>query len=244
MLTPQFAVIWAVPMCYFAILPTGAVGMSLGRRWSAMAGAALTATVLTVAGPAFAHPHVWVTMRSQVAFTPDGKVSSVIHDWTFDEMYSSFATQGLAPAGQLVKRADFAPLAKENAGSLAQIGYFTTLKIGGKAVDFGEVTDYWMEERPDHLVTFHVVLPLKTATAPGKFFSLLVADPEFFIDFEFDNDGVKLAGAPAGCSLSLAKPKPLEADESTKLTESFFSGLAPGANFGFKMASRAIVACP
>ena len=74
---------------------------------------------------------------------------------------------------------------------------------------------------------------------------MLVADPEFFIDFEFDDkDGVKLADAPAGCSLSVAKPKPLEAAESSKLTESFFSGLAPGANFGFKMASRAIVACP
>jgi ABC-type uncharacterized transport system substrate-binding protein len=94
-------------------------------------------------------------------------------------------------------------------------------------------------------VTFHVVLPLRTPAAPGKFFSLLVADPEFFIDFEFDDkDGVRLAGAPAGCSLSIAKPRALEADESSKLSESFFSGLAPGANFGFKMASRAIVACP
>jgi ABC-type uncharacterized transport system substrate-binding protein len=219
--------------------------MAFRRRWKEAAGAAFVAIFLVAPGPASAHPHVWVTMRSQVAFTPDGKVSGIVHDWTFDEMYSSFATQGLAPAGQLVKREDFAPLAKENAGSLAQIGYYTTLKIGGKAVDFADVTDYWMEERPDHLVTFHAVLPLKTATAPGKFFSLLVADPEFFIDFEFDDkDGVKLAGAPGGCSLSLAKPKPLEADESSKLTESFFSGLAPGANFGFKMASRAIIACP
>ncbi len=35
------------------------------------------------------------------------------------------------------------------------MGYFTTLKIGGKSVDFGSVTDYWMEERPDHLVEVH-----------------------------------------------------------------------------------------
>jgi ABC-type uncharacterized transport system substrate-binding protein len=212
--------------------------------WRGMAVAALAALASAAPGAASAHPHVWVTMRSQVAFSPEGKVTGIVHDWTFDEMYSSFAVQGLAPAGQLVKREDFAPLAKENAGSLAQIGYFTTLKIAGKAVDFGEVTDYWMEERPDHLVTFHVVLPLKEPTPPGKFFSLLVADPEFFIDFEFDKDGVTLANAPTGCSLSVAKPKGLEADESAKLTESFFSGLAPGANFGFKMASRAIVACP
>jgi ABC-type uncharacterized transport system substrate-binding protein len=208
-------------------------------------GALAALIFLAMPGVALAHPHVWVTVRSQVDFTPGGKVGSVVQDWTFDEMYSSFATQGLAAAGQLAKREDFAALAKENAGSLAQIGYYTTLKIAGKAVDFDNVTEYWMEERPDHLVTFHVALPLKTPTPPGKFFSLLVADPEFFIDFEYDaKDGVKLAEAPTGCSLSVAKPKALAADEQSKLTESFFSGLAIGSNFGFKMASRAIIACP
>ena len=60
---------------------------------------------------AFAHPHVWITVRSHVEFTPDGNVGAIIHDWVFDEMYSSFATQGLAPKGQLVTR--------ENAGSIA-----------------------------------------------------------------------------------------------------------------------------
>ena len=121
----------------------------------------------------------------------------MIHDWVFDEMYSSFATQGLAPAGQLVKKEQFAPLAKENAGSLAEIGYFTTLKIGGKSMDFDPVTDYWMQERQDHLVEFHVTLPLKTPTPVTKFLTLRVADPEFFIDFEFDDkEPVKLVSAP------------------------------------------------
>ena len=140
------------------------------RNWRA---AALgLAFGLAAAAPAGAHPHVWVTVKSQIAFTPDGKVSAVIHDWVFDEMYSSFATQGLAPTGQLVNKEQFAPLAKENAGGLAEVGYFTTLKIGGKAMDFGSVTDYWMQERPDHLVEFHVTLPLKTPTPMTKFLTL------------------------------------------------------------------------
>jgi ABC-type uncharacterized transport system substrate-binding protein len=196
---------------------------------------------------ALAHPHVWVTVRSQIGFSPDGKVATVTHDWVFDEMYSAFATQGLAKPGELIKRETFAPLARENAGGLAQIGYFTTLKIGGKTAEFAPVNDgdYWMEERADHLVLFHVVLHLKTPTAPGSYFSMLVADPEYFIDFEFDdNDGISLAAAPAGCSASIAKPKPLEDQDKQKLSESFFSNLAPGTNFGFKMASSAIVACP
>jgi len=194
---------------------------------------------------ASAHPHVWVTVRSQIEFNGDGKVSGITHDWVFDEMYSSFATQGLAKPGELVKREIFAPLAKENAGNLADLGYFTTLKLDGKAVEFAPVTEYWMEERPDHLVQFHVHLKLKAPTSVGRFGTLLVADPEFFIDFEFDDtDGVVLKSAPKGCSVSSTKPKPLDDDSKAKLNESFFSGLAPGANFGFKMASRVILACP
>ena len=212
---------------------------SLGRLIGALA------ALLALCSAAAAHPHVWVTVHSQIEFNSQGKVDAVVHDWVFDEMYSSFATQGLAKPGDLVKRETFAPLAKDNAKNLADIGYFTTLKLDGKAVEFGEVSDYWMEERPDHLVQFHVRLPLKTPTAVGRFGSLFVADPEFFIDFEFDDgESVTLASAPKGCSISTAKPKPLEGQDKQKLDESFFSGLAPGSNFGFKMASRVILACP
>jgi len=217
--------------------------MGVRRNWrAATLGAAFGALA---ASGASAHPHVWVTVKSQIAFTPEGKVAAVIHDWVFDEMYSSFAIQGLAPPGQLVTKAEFAPLAKENAGGLAEIGYFTTVKNGGKVMDFGPVTDYWMQERPDHLVEFHVTLPLKDPTPVTKFLTLRVADPEFFIDFEFDEKApVTLASAPAGCTATVAKPKPLDAGDKQKLTESFFTNLAPGTNFGFKMASAAIIACP
>ena len=217
------------------------------RRCQALALAATVVVISALLGPraARAHPHVWITVRTQIVFSADRKVTEVVHDWVFDEMYSSFATQGLAKPGELVKRETFAPLAKENAGSLAEIGYFTTLKLDGKAVEFGPVTDYWMEERPDHLVAFHVVLPLKTPAPVGRFASLMVADPEYFIDFEFDDkDGLTLRSAPPGCSNSYAKPKELDSGDKTKLSESFFSGLAPGTNFGFKMASRVIIACP
>jgi ABC-type uncharacterized transport system substrate-binding protein len=217
------------------------LGWRLGRFRTAALGLAVGAAA---AVPASAHPHVWVTVKSKIEFT-NGKVTAVIHDWVFDEMYSAFATQGLAKAGDLVNRDQFAPLAEENAKSLAEIGYFTTLKIGGKAVDFGSVTDYWMEERPDHLVRFHVTVPLKTPASLAKFMTLRVADPEYFIDFEFDDqEPVKLVSPPSGCSASVARPKPLEEADKSKLTESFFTNLSPGTNFGFKMASSAIIACP
>ena len=201
--------------------------------------------LMSASSPALAHPHVFVVSQSEVVFDASGKVKAIRHFWTFDEMYSSFAAQGIGTDGKPATREQFAPLAKVNAASLAEMGYFTVLKIGGKQVDFGDVTDYWMEETPEHLLTFHVELPLKTPVPPPKIMSLQVYDPEYYISFEFDEKAPpKLIGAPKGCSIGSRKPDDLKADEKGKLTESFFSGLSPGAGFGLKMASHAVVACP
>ena len=51
-------------------------------------------------GRAQAHPHVWVTMKSEVVYAPDGTATGVRHAWTFDDMFSTFATQGLAEQGK------------------------------------------------------------------------------------------------------------------------------------------------
>ncbi len=41
-----------------------------------------------------AHPHVWVPSSAQLVFT-HGTITAVRSTWTFDEMYSAFASQGL-----------------------------------------------------------------------------------------------------------------------------------------------------
>jgi lipoprotein-releasing system permease protein len=53
------------------------------------------AILLRAAGAASAHPHVWVTMKAEVVYAPDGSVTGVRHAWTFDDMFSVFATQGI-----------------------------------------------------------------------------------------------------------------------------------------------------
>jgi hypothetical protein len=55
---------------------------------------------------------------------------------------------------------------------------------------------------------------------------------------------VSMAGAPKGCSINELGANPLAAADTKKLTESFFSGLSPGYDFGVKLASRIYVACP
>jgi hypothetical protein len=58
-----------------------------------------------VMGRADAHPHVWVTMTEELLYAPDGSVTGVRHAWTFDDMFSAFATQGSTTKPRIRSRA-------------------------------------------------------------------------------------------------------------------------------------------
>ncbi len=194
---------------------------------------------------ASAHPHVFVTAKEELIFSPDGLVSAVRHTWKFDDMYSAFIIQGLGPAGQVLTKEQLAPLAKTNVESLAEFKFFTVVKAGGKESEFDEPIDYWSEEGNDKLVTLHFTLPLKTPASASRVFTLLVYDPTYFVAFSLDETApIGLVSAPSGCSSSISKPKPLDTGDNQKLSESFFTNMSPGSDFGVKLAERAIVACP
>ena len=196
-------------------------------------------------GAAHAHPHVFVTAKEQVLFGPDGKITGVRSAWTFDDMYSSFLTQGIGAPGAVLTDDQLAPLARTNVESLAEFGYFTVAKVSGHQLDFGEPIDYSLHEDQDKIVTLNYTLPLKVPASVGRAFSLSVYDPTYFVAFDFDDkQPVTLAAAPPGCSASVIKPRPLDSGDNQKLSESFFTNLSPGVDFGIKLASKAIVACP
>jgi ABC-type uncharacterized transport system substrate-binding protein len=201
--------------------------------------------LLASCGAAGAHPHVWVAARSEVVFGPDGKILGLRHAWEFDEMYSAFAVQGLGKDGKPPTRAELAPLAKTNVESLAEFDYFTFAKADGAKLKFREPTDVALEADAKMIVTLRFFLPLEKPVAAQKPFSFQVYDPTYFVSFGFEKDTpVTLAKAPHGCSVSLVEPKPLQGDETKKLSEAFFQNFSPGADFGVKLATRAIVACP
>jgi ABC-type uncharacterized transport system substrate-binding protein len=195
--------------------------------------------------PALAHPHVWVAVRSEILFSPDGKITGVRHAWTFDEMYSAFAVQGLGKDGKPPTPEELAPLAKTNVESLAEFDYFTYAKQNNAKLAFKAPIDVILEADAQKIVTLRFTLPLETPTSAQKPFSFQVYDPTYFVSFGLEKqDPVSLSHAPAGCSSSHVEPKPLVASETQKLSEAFFQNFSPGADFGVKLATRVIVACP
>ena len=193
------------------------------------------------AGVAQAHPHVWITANSEVIYAPDGSVTGVRHAWVFDDMFSTYALQGLESKTKGVfSREELAPLAQTNVESLKEFAYFTFAKADGQKEKFEEPVDYYLEYK-DAVLTLHFTLPLKTPVKP-KELALEVFDPTFFIDFKFaDKSPFKLVGAPAACQVRLQRPSDGTAS-AQKLGEQNFTD--PNSNYGAMFANKFTVDCP
>jgi ABC-type uncharacterized transport system substrate-binding protein len=211
--------------------------------WCALFGLlALIAAALANPSPAAAHPHVWITAKSQILYTPDGSVSGVRHAWTFDDMFSTYALQGIEQKTKgSYSREELGSLAQTNVESLKEYGFFTFARTDGSKQRFLEPVDYFLEFK-DGLLTLHFTLPAKTPFK-AKQLVLEVFDKAFFIDFKYaDQDPVTLVGAPAGCTMQFQRPNDGSAAAQKLGEQNFLNG--EGGNFGMMFANKITVDCP
>lgn len=198
------------------------------------------ATVLAPAA-ASAHPHVWVAVQATVAYD-GGNVKGLQQRWTFDDMYTAMAIQGLDKNGDgTYSREELAELAKINIEGIQQFDYFTFAKLGEEQRKFVIPTDYWLEYK-DNVLTLNFMLPLEQPVpAQTSGFSFSIFDPTYFIAFDLAKDSpVKLGqGAPQGCSLNVVNP--MGEAEAKSLADAFAAELGP--NDGSALARTIRVEC-
>jgi ABC-type uncharacterized transport system substrate-binding protein len=202
------------------------------------------AGLLAAAGSAQAHPHVWITMTSTVIYAADGTVTGVRHAWTFDDMFSTFALQGLESKQKGVfTREELQPLAEVNVTSLKEYDYFSYAKANGTKTPFTDPVDYYLELKSE-LLTLHFTLPLKEPLK-AKSLELEVFDPAYFIDFALaEKDAVTLKGAPAGCKASVGKPQEMSKELAQRLGQIGPNEQIPENTFGAQFANKILVKCP
>lgn len=166
------------------------------------------ATWFWLPGTASAHPHVFIEAKAKVLFDK-GTFTGVQHRWTFDEFYTATAIEGLdANKDGVYDRQELAELAKVNIDGLKEFNFFTYPTVGGKELKVGDAKDYWLEHK-DGILTLVFTLPFAEPVPTGaKDFRLGVADPTFFIGFDWaKSDAVTLGeGAPASCKVSFGAP--------------------------------------
>ncbi|MGX9391372.1 DUF1007 family protein [Nitrobacteraceae bacterium UC4446_H13] len=202
----------------------------------------LIAALLLAPVTASAHPHVWVKAASELIYAPDGTITGVRHTWTFDDMFSTYALQGIETKTKGVyTREELAPLAQTNVDSLKEFGFFSFAKADGKKQKFNEPTDYYLEYKDTALV-LHFVLPFKTPFKSRQM-QLEVFDPSYFVDFQLqDKDPIKLVAAPAGCAMTIERPSDGSAAAKKLGEDNFLDG--SNDNFGAMFANKVTVNCP
>jgi ABC-type uncharacterized transport system substrate-binding protein len=176
---------------------------------------------LALTGVAQAHPHVWVTFKSELLYAADGTLTGIHHLWSFDDMFSAFATQGIAQKEKAkFSREELAGLAETNISSLKEFDYFTFITADGQKVPLTDPVkgDYWLDYK-EGVLTLNFVLPLKQSVK-AKELIVEVYDPSIFIDFAFAKEGaVKFVHKPADCGGTFESPRELTFQEQKALAQ-------------------------
>jgi ABC-type uncharacterized transport system substrate-binding protein len=200
---------------------------------------ALSASALS--NPVAAHPHVYVTAATTVQIQ-NGTITGFDHVWTFDELYSAMAVDGLDKNGDAVySREELSELAKVNIEGLKEFDFFTQVGVGGKPVKIATPTEYWLEHK-NGILSLHFKLPLEQPILlDAKSITFQMSDQSFFIAFDMaKKDPVRLSeGAPANCRPAFAADA--ASKDAKQLADALSQQLSGG---GFGAVQTYTVVCP
>ena len=209
-----------------------------------------TFAILCFAWPSFAlaHPHVWVSMRSDLVFNKAGLVEGVNVEWSFDDGYAKEALDGMDTNGDGKYSPDeLEPLTKENIESLKDYNYFTNFHTDDKVLEIA--APIRAGQTYDGKLHLHFEVPLKEPYDPhiGDL-TLKIYDPEFFIAFDYvDKKPVGVEGKiTEGCTV---KVNPVPTDSELAATQAMLATKPKdwkpenGEDFGSMFAQAVIVSC-
>ena len=194
-----------------------------------------------------AHPHVWVTVHSEIIFNPNHQITGIRHAWTFDELYTAMAMQGVDANGDgTLSKEELKPVVEAIVASLKPFDYFTYVHLGDDKVLPLKPPERYSLDDDGNVLTLHFTLLLETPVdASNQKVDVDIYDPSFYVAFSFAKDEpVKMTGTPAqGCGAEIKKPDPAAEEDAKTLSEAFFSQLGPNSNFGAQFAQTAVVTC-
>jgi tRNA threonylcarbamoyladenosine biosynthesis protein TsaE len=163
-----------------------------------------------------AHPHIWIDGTVELVFNVQGQAAVVRQSWLFDELFSTYALQGMprdktgqVPAKELEK------ITQEWMTALGEpeSHFFTKITLGGKALANGapqNAKTTWDPKAGQLVLSFD--LPIEPATTVGASgMEIDIQDPSYFVAFNYKGlKSFKGVDLPSRCKLSYMPPRPLD----------------------------------
>lgn len=169
----------------------------------------LALALLAPAAAAEAHPHIWIRATATMQFE-DGKITGIRHEWLFDDFFSNALISDFDKNKNKQFDADEVKELEANAFvALKEFGFFTHVKVGGKAVTIETTRDFTPSIKDGKVVyTFVAVLPQPVDPRAVQF-AAGVYDHSYYVDVEVNPQlGVKLAGGGSEtCKFAIVEDK-------------------------------------
>jgi ABC-type uncharacterized transport system substrate-binding protein len=172
----------------------------------AVAATALILSALIDAGPAAAHPHVFIDNRVTFVFDA-GKVTALRLAWAFDDVFSDsllmqFDADGDGAFDALESRA----VGEGTLPNLKMFHYFTYVWVDGKELDPIDPAEFAASVDEKRIVTFHMTVPLPRPVDPRTAaLATEIYDREYYVQVELaQQDPVSLENAhdvPCGATV-------------------------------------------
>jgi len=195
--------------------------LSLRIRWLR----SLTALLLCLcaAQTAHAHPHVWIEGHLTLLFNSQGQVTALRHAWKFDELFSTYAVQGITrEKNGVIPAAELQTITDQWMQNLADPAshFFTAVSYGSKAISLQKPVQAQSNlDTTTNQLTLSFELPLNEPLALSKLsLEVDVNDPGYFVAFDYKGSQVlTLSDAPAACRFSHMPPRALDSKSQRQL---------------------------
>lgn len=206
---------------------------------------------LAAAGPALAHPHVFVDARMTIKGDGHGHLTGLTNIWAMDELFSASVIPDFdANANGKLDEDELAAVGEQVRKSIAEWSFYTFVKVRDEEVALIQPKAFqvdWDDKAGKLIFRFDMALrnPIDLAATPV---TLTNFDKTFFVAFDFPNvRRFTLKGVPASCRHDMVVPTP---DEAEKIWMDTLSKLSPdeappedGINFSEALATRLELDC-
>jgi ABC-type uncharacterized transport system substrate-binding protein len=170
------------------------------------AAAILVVPFLIDAGPAAAHPHVFI--ENKVAFVFEaGKVTALRLAWAFDEIFSdSLLVQFDADGDGMFDGLESKAVGEGTLPNLKMFHYFTYVFVDGKELDPIDPAEFTASVDDQRVVTFRMTVPLPQPVDPrAAALAAEIYDREYYVQVDLaQQDPVSLENAgdvPCGATV-------------------------------------------
>ena len=140
------------------------------------------ALVGLAAGPANAHPHVFIDYAVTLVVAGD-RVAGVRLTWTFDDLFSGFILQEFdKDRNGALSTAEAQRIESAHLAEFHKVGYYTTVSINGKPVTSPAAREF-RATAAKGIVTYEFTLPLGVPLTSTTAMEVLVDDPVYYIAY-------------------------------------------------------------